>query len=204
MNQRRQDLTTKTFRPFFGLVSLYFILGMSLPFLNSCKNDIEQINAINSELNLPNQSGENIEVQYTDSARLQLIFKAPSMKRFLHKEGGPYYEFPKGIHVVFYDSKEMPESEVTANYAIYYEEKQLWEARDSVVAVNLKSFEQLHTEQLYWDMNKKEIYSVVFTKISTADGVFYGDKGFESNQDFSKYKLKGSGGTVNVKDEEIK
>jgi LPS export ABC transporter protein LptC len=170
----------------------------------SCKNDIEQINALTGDLNLPNQSGKNYEVQYTDSGRLQLKFKAPLVARYIKKEGGPYYEFSGGIEVIFYDKESNPESMVTAGYAKYFEEKNLWEARDSVVAKNLKTYERLDTEQLFWDMNKKIVYSEVFTKITNPDGVYYGEKGFEATQDMKKYKLIGSSGSVNVKNEEVK
>lgn len=47
------------------------------------------------------------------------------------------------------------------------------------------------------------IYSKVFTKITNVDGVYYGEEGFESDQDFDNYKLIGSSGTVNVEDEEL-
>ena len=178
-----------------------FLVTMLIIF--SCRNSIEEIKALSPDLNLPNQSGENIEVLYTDSAKLVVKFKAPHMVRYLTKED-PYYEFNKGIDVLFYDKNENPESRVIAGYAIYHDKKQIWEARDSVVALNLNSGEQLNTEQLFWDMGKKQIYSSVFTKITNADGVYFGEKGFESNQDFTKYKLIGSSGSVNVKNEQIK
>ena len=170
----------------------------------SCKNDLKQINALTSDLNLPNQSGKNYEVQYTDSGKLQLKFIAPLVARYTKKEDGPYYEFPAGIEVIFYDKDSYPESKVTAGYAKYFEDKNLWEARDSVVARNLKTHEQLDTEQLFWDMNKKIVYSEVFTKITNTDGVYYGEKGFEATQDMKKYKLIGSSCSVNVKNEEGK
>ena len=203
MKQPGQDLTTKKTYSLTGKLRPFLILELAfVALLCSCTNDLEQINALTSELDLPNQSGRDIEVEYTDSARTLLLFKAPVMRRYLKKEGGPQYEFPEGIDVLFYDKMEVPESKVTSKYAIYHEDSKIWEARDSVVAINLKTLEELNTEQLFWNMNKKQIYTEVFTKISTADGIFYGEKGFESNQEFTHYKLKGSSGTVNVKDEE--
>jgi LPS export ABC transporter protein LptC len=178
------------------------IVLVSIIYLGSCKNEIGQIADLTKDLNLPNQSGKNYEVQYTDSGRLQLKFKAPIVTRFVKKEGGPYYEFPAGIEVIFYDKDANPESKVTSGYAKYFEVKNLWEARDSVVARNLKTNERLDTEQLFWDMNKKLVYSEVFTKITNIDGVYYGEKGFEAAQDMKKYKLIGSSGSMNLKDEE--
>ena len=201
MKQQEQDSIT---RKAFGLRKLFrlSVFVTALFFLSACTNDIEHINDLTNELDLPSQSGRNIEVQYTDSCRLKLIFKAPEMQHFVHHNEEPYYEFPKGIEVLFYDKDENLQSRITANWAMLYEDKQLWVARDSVVARNIQTHEELTTEELFWNQEEKRIYSHVFTKIVNPDGVYYGEKGFESDQDFNNYKLIGSSGTVNVKDDQ--
>lgn len=166
----------------------------------SCKNDIETINALTSELDLPDQSGYNIEITYTDSGVLQGKIFAPEVNKFSRKEE-PYVEFPKGMRVVFYDSLEREESYIKANYAIFYEKKQLWEARNQVIAENPGAGKKLETEQMFWDQKAERIYSDKFTRLTNADGIFYGEGGFESRQDLSKWKLKESSGTVNLRDE---
>ncbi|MBA7690957.1 hypothetical protein ES703_99493 [subsurface metagenome] len=165
---------------------------------------MDVINALTDELNFPLQTGENIEVQYTDSGRLQLIFKAPVMEKY-HKseEEGAYFEFNQGIEVYFYDEKEKLESLIKAGYAQYFEKKSLWKATDSVVARNVQTDEQLNSEEIYWDQENKRIYSHVFTKITNDEGVYFGEKGFESDQNLENYKLFGSRGSVDVKDEEL-
>ena len=141
-------------------------------------------------------------MQYTDSCRLQVIFRAPEMERYERPEEEAYREFPKGIEVLFYDKQEHLQSRITAKWAKYFENQQLWVARDSVVARNVQTNEELTTEELFWNHEKKIIYSHVFTKIVNPDGVYYGEKGFESDENFDNYKLIGSSGTVNVKDEQ--
>jgi LPS export ABC transporter protein LptC len=181
------------------------IAGICFSFLMlSCNNDLEIINLLSDDSNFPRQTGKNIEVQYTDSTKLQLIFKAPQMKKFLtSEEEGAYYEFEEGIEVFFFDKNEELESTFSSGFANYYEKTSLWKANDSVVARNVQTGEQLTTEELFWDQKNKRIYSNVFTKITNEDGVFYGEKGFESDQDLTNYKLIGSSGTVEVEDEEI-
>jgi LPS export ABC transporter protein LptC len=184
-----------------GRCSCSTLLIMGAAFLFSCKNDIETINALNSELKLPDQSGFNIEISYTDSGRLQGKIQAPELNKFSRVEE-PYTEFPKGLKVIFYDSLERPKSSIQANYAIFYEKKQLWEARSQVIAENPSEGKKLETEQMFWDQKAERIYSEKFTRLTNADGVFYGEGGFESRQDLSKWKLKGYSGEVNVKNEE--
>jgi hypothetical protein len=134
-----------------------------------------------------------------------MIFRAPYAERYTNKndENGPYKIFPKGIEVEFYNKLEQLESIITAGYAEHWEDIALWKARDSVIARNVITGERLDTEELYWDENTKQIYSKVFTKITNEDGVYFGEEGFESDQDLENYKLIGSRGTVKVKDEEV-
>jgi len=178
-----------------------FIVSGIILFFASCKNDIEEINLYSDKLDLPNQSGKNITAEYTDTGKIQLRFVTPELKRYSRKED-PYYEFPHGIEVYFFDEMENLESIITAKYSIYKENTQIWEARDSVVARNIQTGERIDTEQLFWDQPKKFIYSNVFTKVTNADGVYFGERGLEAAQDLSYYRLIGSKGTVRVKDEE--
>lgn len=170
-------------------------------FMFSCKSDLEKVNIFANELDLPNISAKNLEIEHTDTGKLQLRFVTPILNRYTTIDE-PYYEFPEGVEVYFYDEEQKVKSVITANYSIYYENKQLWEARDSVVARNIESGERIETEQMYWEQPKQIIYSKVFTKITNEDGVYYGEDGFEAAQDLSRYKLLGSSGTVRVKDEE--
>lgn len=169
--------------------------------LLSCENDIEKIKSLTDPGDLPDVRADTIEIIYTDSSRLQMIVKAPGVLRFSNLKR-PYLEFPEGIHVWMYNDSSQVESEIISNYALYYNEERFWEARGDVMVHNLVKDEKLNTEELFWDENKEIIYSNSFSRIESADGTFYGQEGFESNQEFSKWKLKGSKGTVKFKETE--
>lgn len=166
--------------------------------LLSCKNDIELINNLTSVSKLPTQSITYIESIYSDSAKIQILVKAPKLDRYGNSDE-PYMEFPDGIEVYFYDNNEEVKSQLTAKFAIYHESIELWEARDSVVAVNVEG-EVLNTELLFWDEKKRLIYSNTFVKITTANEVLFGE-GFEANQDFSDWVIKKPKGTIYLEDE---
>jgi LPS export ABC transporter protein LptC len=168
----------------------------------SCKNDIETINALNNEIKLPDQSAFNIEITYTDSGKIQGKIFAPEVNKYDRGEE-PYAEFPKGMKVILYDSLERPYAYIKANYAIFYVKKDLWEARNQVVAENQVNHDKLETEQMFWDRKEGKIYSEKFTRLTNADGISYGEGGFESRQDMTKWKLKGSSGTLNVTNDNI-
>ena len=179
------------------LILLLFIFPV---FFVSCENDIEKIKSYTDEGLHPTVYGKNYEIFRSDSGILQIRIKAQKILHFGDIDE-PYIEFPEGILVYFYDSDQEIESKIRANYAIYYELQKLWMAKNNVEATNIKNDEQLNTEELFWDEGNNLIYSDKFTKITNVEGTFFGNNGFESNQNFSKWKLKGTKGTINIKDE---
>ncbi len=174
---------------------------LAVGFFTACENDIEKINLLNTSAEYPDITGEDIEVVYSDSARVKLQLFAKSLKQFNNAEK-PYTEFPGGLKVYIYDDSLEIESVIQANYAIYFIEEKLWHATGNIVAENFKSGERLDTEELFWDEEKEEIYSNSYTRIVNEDGTFYGQNGFKSNQSLTDYTLIGSRGVVNVKEDE--
>lgn len=169
--------------------------------ISGCENDIEKVNRLTEGTEYPTIKGTNIEVIFSDSAKVKVQVLAPEFLQFKNAER-PYLEFPEGLEVYFYDDSLRIESRIRADHATYYNEEKLWHATGDVVAKKLTNGDQLNTEELFWDEEKELIYSNTFTRIQNEDGTFYGKNGFESHQNLNNWQLKGSSGTVNVRDEE--
>jgi LPS export ABC transporter protein LptC len=180
---------------------IWIPLSLCICFFAGCENDIERISLVTDETVVPRVMGTNVEVIYSDSARVKVQILAPSFRQFPDTEK-PYMEFPDGLEVYFYDDSMKIESEIRADYTIYYSAERLWHATGNVVARRLDNGDALHTEELYWDEESQLIYSDTYTRVQNKDGTFYGKRGFESHQDLSNWQLKGTSGTVNVQDEE--
>lgn len=151
---------------------------------------------------MPTESAENITVLRSDSAEIILSVFAPEMNRYSLTDS-IYTEFPKGIELIGYVYRSYPDTaySIRADYAINYETVKLWKAQGNIIAKNIDG-DELNTELLYWDENKKIIYSDKFCRIKTEDGIFYGNNGFEAQEDFTKWKLFNiNNSTVNIKDE---
>jgi LPS export ABC transporter protein LptC len=179
---------------------LLFIVAVVSLGCMSCENNIDTINALTNEQEVPILTAYQTTSTLSDSAQLKITMFSPELQRFMNG-GKPYFLFPKGIKVDFYNKRNEVESQIIANYARYDETKKLWEARGNVICRNIIKNEQLKTEELYWSQPEARIYSTKFTRVKNQDGNFVGEGGFESNQTFTKWKLKGSSGTVNIKDE---
>ena len=173
-----------------------FVVNLALV---GCVNDMEEVKAIvEDEKLLPVEVADSIQIIYTDSAILKVILEAGHLERYLGEN--PYLEMTEGVHVRFYNSLGRVESELRSNYAISYENTDVMEAREDVVVVN-KEGETLNTEHLVWEEKTEKIHTEEFVKITTEDEVIFGH-GFESNQDFTKYRIKKIKGTINLKEEE--
>lgn len=182
------------------LLHRIFLIPGIVTLLCACENDIERINMLTEESSVPSVQGKNIKVIYSDSAVVKVRITAPSFVQHTDAER-PYMEFPEGMNVHFFNDSLEVESDIRANYAIYYSEERLWHATGNVVAKG-EGGDALYTEELFWDEGTAQIYSDAYTRIQNEDGIFHGKKGFISNQDLSNWQLKGTSGTVNVQDEE--
>lgn len=170
------------------LIFLFFVL--------SCKNSIEEVNTLTVTQNEAPETGKGIELIYSDSAKIKFKLTAGRLER---KEGEiPVTEFFDGVKIIFYDDDMKPESEIRSDYAIHYEKEEKMIARDNVVVVNING-DQLNTEELTWEQQKHLVYTDVFVKITTSEETLFGD-GLESNEDFTKYKIKKIKGTINRKE----
>lgn len=171
-----------------------FIVVLTM-LLVSCENDISKIKTVTNTVDLPAVTAEGFEVLVSDSSVIRSKIQTPLFIKH-DNEKDPYIEFPKGIKIVEYDAKMNVVSSLTAQYAKNFTGEDRWEAKNNVIAVNLKG-DTLKTEYLVWDTKKQKIYSDQFVKIIQKDQVFTGI-GFESNQDFSSYHIKNLKGNMYV------
>ncbi len=174
------------------------LLAVTVMLITSCENDIEVVNSFSGDSLKPSQSMINVVTNYTDSARLQLRITTPEIN-YYSTVNDNYTEFPQGVFAEFFDRNEDVESSLKSRYAIYYQDKELWEAKDSVVVVN-RDGEILETDQLFWDEQKKIIFSHSFVRITRPNEEFTGE-GFDADETFSSWKIRKLQGTITLQDE---
>ena len=177
--------------------SLRRYLAVALPFagsailLFSCKAKpaVEEQAAMEA---LMTEYSENMSITMSENGRKSYHFETPLIEGYSMAHD-PYREFRKGIKITIYDENTGAESAtLTANYAIFYEDRKLWEAKGDVVATNSDG-RQLFTSQLFWNQATHKVYSNVDSKIVDGDEVHHCE-GFESDEamkDWSYRKLKG-------------
>jgi len=135
----------------------------------------------------PSLQVENLETIMLDSGRVKHRLITPMLIRYSNTEE-PYDDFPQGLHFLSYNKNGEIIAQIKCNNARHYSKKKLWELNNNVEAINEKG-EILNTEQLFWDMKEKLIYSDKHVKITTKTDVING-VGFESKEDLSNYTIK--------------
>ncbi|MDE5636937.1 MAG: LPS export ABC transporter periplasmic protein LptC [Alistipes sp.] len=159
------------------------VLGSAI-LLISCEG--EGTDAEPSENAILSEYSENLSVIKSENGRRSLLFETPRLEGYtLGKE--PYREFRDGVRVTTYEDDSLSTVKVVlvADYAIFYENRNLWEARGDVV-VRKADGKTLYTQQLFWNLTTKKVYSNVDSKVVENGGrdVAYGE-GFESDETLS-------------------
>ena len=125
-------------------------------FFLSCNNDFVEIKEINNINDLPVGIAENINLVYTDSARVKAILESPLNKDFTNLKF-PFSEFPKGVKITFFDANKN-ETFVTSNYAVTYNKTNIVDLIGNVL-IELSDGSVLKTSQLFWDPEQEWLFT---------------------------------------------
>ena len=164
-------------------MKIYLLGFIASILLYSCGSQ-EQMES--NEYDGPMLISEDIDVVYTDSARLKLVLKAKKQIKLRNENE----EFPEGIYLDFYDDNEVKETTLTSDYALHDQQKKHWFVKGNVVLNNFVQNRTLRSEELYWSSEKKEIWcdTSVRVIVKTEDQTLYG-KGLKAKDDFSDYEI---------------
>jgi LPS export ABC transporter protein LptC len=163
----------------------------------SCTSDEMKQKVMNERINMPLEVGKNIYITYTDSGFLKAKVFAPLLERYANDERNETV-MQKGITAYFYSHHGTVDSYLKSKYAIRYDREKKMIARNDVVLVSRKG-DTLNTEELIWDEVSQKIHSDKFVRITTKDEIIMGD-GFESNTEFTQYKIYSIRGVISLKE----
>jgi LPS export ABC transporter protein LptC len=180
----------KTSKTVIANYGRFFVLGLILA---SCgpKEDIGDKPIYDG----PIMRLDSINTVISDSAVIMLQIQAPIEEVF---ESGDR-EWKKGLFLRYFDDEGNPSSTFQSDYAFYEKKAALYKGTGNVIVQNITNGDELKTEELYWDPEKKEFYTERFVTIRTEDEIHTGE-GLTSNQDFSIYKILKPAGTFTIEE----
>jgi len=164
--------------------------------LYSCENDIKELNNPKDK-RAALEEGHMIESYLSENGKVKGKLTAPLMYRY--QVDSPYLEFPKTLHIDFYNDSMVKESQLDAKYGKYREWENKVFLKDSVVVINVLKGDTLRCEELWWDQNAQKFYTNKPARYSQKDKfVNYGRNGLEAKQDLSNLVFYDNSGTLPV------
>ena len=180
---------------YFGLLR-YIVIGfISTILLYACENTNKELKDLTSK-SLGVEEAKNVDINYTLGGKAKAKLLSPLMLRV--QDTAMYVEFPKKLHVDFYNDTAGVDSRLDALYGKYYETQSRVYLRDSVKIINTKG-DTLYCNELWWDRAKtgNEFYTDKPVKIRTKTQILDG-VGMESAQDFKNWHIIHPVGFINV------
>ena len=108
------------------------------------------------------------------------------------------WTFEKGVFFEQFDEKFHVQAYVQSDTAWYYDQKKLWHLRGRVRIRNINGL-IYESEELYWDGIKHELYSNVFSKVTTPERSIEGTY-FLSDEQMRHYTVTNSKGSFERED----
>jgi LPS export ABC transporter protein LptC len=165
-------------------------------FFFACENDPKTI----ADLTRPKamiEEAKNIETYLSQGSLLKAKLWAPYMIR--SSSDTTFVEFPKTLHVNFFDSTGKVDSHLDAKYGKYYESLNKVYLRDSVLIYNFQG-DSMRSPDLWWDQNTQRIYTDKKVWVRKQGTILTGQNGMDSKQDLSDIKIKEVTGPINLPD----
>ncbi len=157
----------------------------------------ETIAAVGDRKDIPKLDATAVTTVVSDSGVTR--YRITTEKWLVYdKSDEPYWDFPEGILLENFTTDLDVDASVEADYAIFFEKKQIWELRGDVIANNLEG-EKFETEQLFWNQKTERIYSDSLITITRESSIIVG-VGFDSNQSLTEYTIKKPTGIFPMKD----
>ena len=164
-------------------------------FMSACENDPEIVDNLFRK-KIAVEEAFKVESYMSQEGKVKAKLTAPYMKRYM--ADSPYVEFPRTLHVDFYNDTLQIESTLDAMYARHMEFEHKVLLRDSVVVINKIKGDTLRTSELWWDQNKQEFYTDKPVRIFQKTSHTFGKNGLQAKQDFSEWWILGSSGKREV------
>lgn len=179
------------------LCSLITALGITF----SCTPRVEHVaEALSDADSLLFMHVKGVNTFISDSGVMRYHMVAEEWDIYNGTDGkAPTWKFYKGLLMERYDENFHIDLYVQSDTA-YLHEQHLWELRGRVVVRNIQG-DVFRTEELFWDLNKHEMWSYQYIRIVTPERELEGTE-FHSNEQMTQYYVNNSIGAFPVNENE--
>jgi LPS export ABC transporter protein LptC len=169
---------------FITLRDIFFFITVLL--FSGCENDSRQIDDYLKKYDLKEEA-TNVQTYLSQQGVMKAKLTAPLLYRITSDT--QYVEFPKTLHVDFYNDSVKIESQLNARYGKYFENLNKVYLKDSVTVFNIKG-DTLWAPELWWDQNTQRFFTDSTVRIRKKGDRIRGGKGLDAKQDLSDILIK--------------
>ena len=180
------------------MLKLGFTLSLAMPILFSCDNAKEHTaEAIRDEDSVAMMTSYGVNTLISDSGimRYRIIAERWEVNDNLNP---PRWIFSRGLFLEQFDEKFHIETYIQADTAYYYNVSKLWHLWGNVRIRTVDGL-KFSSEELYWDQNKHELYSNMYSHLITPERELQGAY-FTSDERMKHYKITNTKGSFTRED----
>ncbi len=156
-------------------------------FVIAC-TQVEDVDLSKRKKDFPSRTLINANVVFKDSGFLKINLRSPLIEEYAMIDT-PYTKFPKGLEMNYYNKNIDSPGFLRANWAVMNEMKGWYEGRGNVLVISEKG-DTLKTQKLFWNKNKRQIFTqdTVYIITKTGDSL-QANNGLEAKDDLTEYML---------------
>ena len=177
-----------------------FFLCLILSTLLSCDRKVPEVRK-DKKTNFPNRSLIDANIIFSDSGKVTMKLRSPLIEEYSLIDT-PYTIFNKGVEIDFFqDGSEKP-GFFKADWGKFSNATGIYEGKGNVIIITEKG-DTVKSDQIFWNKNKKLIYSTQQVELIGNDGSRINAKnGIQATDDLEEYTLFNNEGYIYMKEEQ--
>lgn len=193
MNNNKRNKLIKNITTSVVLGTLFFAMI-------SCERQAPVVRK-DMKTNFPNRSLIDANIIFKDSGKITMNLRSPLIEEYSLIDT-PYTIFRKGVEVDFFENGSEKPGKFRADWGRLSDKSGIYEGRGNVVIVT-ENGDSVKSEQLFWNKNKKQIYTTKLVELTGKDGSKITAKnGIQATDDLEEYTLFNNEGYIMMKEEQ--
>jgi len=160
---------------------IFFCAIVSLNLIG-CDNDMKDIQNLNAVKLYPAGETENINVKYTDSAKIKAILVSKKMLDYSNAKY-PFNYFPNKVHVTVFDEHKKKHY-IEADKATTYNKTNIIDLKGNV-KITTSDGKIMQTQQLYYDQKHNWFFTEAYFKITDPNKSYFEGIGIDFDNKFN-------------------
>jgi LPS export ABC transporter protein LptC len=160
----------------------FVVIGLVLMSMMACREDVDPSQL--EDYTGPTRISYNITMFHSDSAIVRTKLMGDKQLEFANGD----FEFPEGIEIHFFEKDGEISSTIQADRGYFDRKTNLYRGEGDVRVNNLEKEQKLNSEELFWDPDKKIIYTEKFVTVQEKGRIINGT-GLEADEGFNEYQF---------------